>query len=142
MLRGRFQPEMSLLASSVLVSSTTTQPCPAVVPVFTTSSGFGVFTSSPPLLARPRSYGFAAPKLTRVPGKFKCGYCKATWASHNVLVTEQTRKAYQGETCANCGTTVKPFWTGEFQGTVFDKVRNFKPKDNLYKYQRYKMRQK
>lgn len=98
------------------------------------------FVQTPLLLSKPRSYGFAPPKLTRVPGKFKCQYCKNTWASNQTLVTEQGRRCYQGETCANCGTTVKPFWTGEFQGTVFDTVRHFK-KDHKFKPARYKMRQ-
>ena len=140
MLRARFAA--ASVGSIALVTHSNSSSIPHDRPSSSLiGSASGGFSHTAVLLARPRSYGFEAPKLTRVPGKFKCGYCKATWASHNVLVTEQTRKAYQGETCASCGTTVKPFWTGEFQGTDFNKIRHFRTNDHRYKFQRYKLRQ-
>eukprot|EP00796_Vickermania_ingenoplastis_P006142 gene6142-4421_t len=75
-----------------------------------------------PALMRPRHIMFTPPPLSRRSGKFRCRVCQATWTSQNVWVTKTTERPYQGESCERCGTTVKPFYVGYREATMFNRA--------------------
>ena len=70
---------------------------------------------------RPRQIQFTPPKLSRRTGDFRCGQCKTEWYSDRVWVTELTHKCYQGQSCKQCGTTVKPYYIGFLEETIFNR---------------------
>jgi hypothetical protein len=70
---------------------------------------------------RPRQLQFTPPKLSRRTGDFRCGQCKTEWFSDKVWVTELTHKCFQGQSCEQCGTTVKPYYVGFLKETIFNR---------------------
>ncbi|CAD2216581.1 hypothetical protein AGDE_03798 [Angomonas deanei] len=76
---------------------------------------------------RPREIMFTPPPLAKRNGKFICKHCDYRWTSNQVWVTQTTQKAYQGETCAQCGVTNKPFYIGRPKESIFNRVRTPHP---------------
>ena len=61
------------------------------------------------------------PSLTRSMGRFVCKNCKKRYSSKEVLVTESSRKCYQGVECPDCFQSNKPYYIHSSSASIFNK---------------------